>query len=158
MPDQTFTSWKLDWINALSIGTRNGEFLIGVALLQHADATTRIINPSQARLAYIFDCSVRSIERAISALVARGVMKAVRRHRQTSNHYRFVDAWKDEMLAIKAARESELKQKRRISDPTDLSGREHEVLTPDPTELTGLDPTDLSGKHLSLTPARRIGT
>jgi len=161
---KSFTSWKLDWINALMIGVEHREFRVAVCLLQHANRETKLIMPSQRRIALLLGCSVRAVERAIGKLVADGWLRAVRRNRQMSNQYHFVEARREAMIDLRQYREDEWEIIRGRSDPSEVSGQKSpdpsEVSGREPSEVSGLEPTDVTGKHLNTTPegnTQRLG-
>lgn len=156
---QPFASWKLDWIDALTIGVEGRDLAVAIHLLQCQNRDTGIINPSQQRIALILGCSLRSVERAINHLARDQVIAITRYRRRDSVRYAFLEPWKEQWLPVKRKRESDWRDLR-TKDPTNVAAREHPEddepgmkSVSDPTDLTGPDPTDLTGKHLNRTPS-----
>lgn len=156
-----FSAWKFEWINALMIGVDHREFKVAVCLLQHASKETKLIKPSQERIAVLLGCTSKTVERATSKLVKSRVLEKVRQNRQSTNQYRFLEPWRDVMTDVRTQREDEWREIRgsRIvtPDPTDVSAQKQsdptDVSAPEQTDVSVPDPTDVGGKHLPLTPA-----
>jgi predicted transcriptional regulator len=156
---KSFTSWKLAWADALMIGVEPRDFRVAFCLLQHANASTRDIYPSQARIAFLLRCSESTVERAVAKLVKNGWLERSRENRQQSNSYRFVESKLNAMTDEREFREYEWRKIRarlRTSEPSDLTpqnwGDPAEVTGREPSEVTGPDPAEVRGKHLKGTP------
>lgn len=157
---RSFTSWKMDWINALMIGVDHREFRVSVCMLQHANRKTKLIKPAQHRIAILLGCSVSAVERAISVLVKSGWLEITRRNRQSSNHYQFVEAKRTAMVDLRQSREDAwgdiISLRRKAPDPAEVKGQDQpdpaEVKGPEPSEMTGRDPAEVTGEHLKGTP------
>jgi DNA-binding MarR family transcriptional regulator len=90
---KSFTSLKLDWIDALMVAVSGPEFRVAVCLLQHANADTMRIFPSQQRIATLLGLDASTVKRRIAALVRDGVLVRERSNRRMSNSYSFSRAW-----------------------------------------------------------------
>lgn len=112
---QRFTSWKLDWIDALTIGAKGPELRIAVHLLQRCNAESGQLNPSIAYIAHMLDCDEKSVRRSIARLRAMGVLSATRRSRNDSYRYRFLDEWMQTTLEVEKRLGLEWKAKRLLS-------------------------------------------
>lgn len=89
---KSFTSWKLDVWNAISMDAELNptERIIAWRLLNRASAGGEIY-PSQETLAIEAAVSEQTVKLAVAVLVRRGWITRERRNRRDSNHYRFVD-------------------------------------------------------------------
>lgn len=162
-----FATWKLDWINALMIGAEAREFRVAVCLLQFANSKTRLIFPSQARIAALLGCSERAVRRGIAQLVTDGWLEALRPNRHFANSYRFVEAKRDAMRDVRTLREDAFRTDRwGAPDPSDVMAQDDpdrtEVSSPDEVRedrsvLSGedrsvrSDRTEVSSKHYEVT-------
>jgi DNA-binding MarR family transcriptional regulator len=157
---KSFTSWKLDWVDALMVGVGHREFRIATCLLQHANGSTRLINPSQGRIAKILGSNATSVKRAITKLAKDGVIERVRHNRQRSNIYRFSDTWKGAMMDLKAQREDEWREERartaRYSEGAEVTCQDEpegaEAPHREGAEATCPDGAEVTPKHLKGTP------
>lgn len=153
---KSFTSWKMDWINALMIGVGPREFRVAVCLLQHANSRTKLIMPAQARVAKLLGSSTKAVERAVKELITGGWIEVTRTNRQRSNHYQFVEAKRMAMIDLRQSREDEWEVIRRRSDQTEVRGQElpdqTQVSPREQTEVSVPDQTEVGGKHLKGTP------
>lgn len=111
--NQSFTKWKLDLLDAMSMDPRltSTEFRVAYRLLQHANAETRAIFPSQDRIASQIGSKERAVRAAIAGLVAKGWLTVSRRNRRLPNMYRFetghVNAILDRQISLNEARKEE---------------------------------------------------
>lgn len=153
---KSFTSWKLDWINALMIGVDHREFRTAVCLLQHANRETKLIMPSQQRIALLLGCSPTAVKRAIGKLVRDGWLKVVRFNRQMSNQYRFVEAKREAMVDLRQFREDEWQVLRRKSEgsetPPQKSPEGAEVPRREGAEVLPPEGAEVTPEHLKGTP------
>jgi hypothetical protein len=69
-----FSSWKFDVINAANIDTDLTDTArrVLVELVQHANQETRLIFPTEERLAILLSIDVRSVRRAVALLKEKG--------------------------------------------------------------------------------------
>jgi hypothetical protein len=110
---QKHTSEKLDLLDAISMDPRvtAGEFRVAYRLMQHANAATGAIFPSQDRLASQIGMRERSVRSCIAGLVAKGWLNKCRPNRRSSNMYRFdskhTNAILDRQIALNEARKEE---------------------------------------------------
>ena len=95
-----FTSHKLDLLDAISMDRRvtASEFRVAYRLMQHANAETGAIFPSQDRLASQIGMRERSVRACIAGLVAKGWLLRWRPNRRTSNMYKFDGRHANEVL------------------------------------------------------------
>lgn len=118
-------TWKFKWYEALTVGVKPKNLPVAQILLQHCSGKGGLINPSQARIAYLLGCDTSTVERAIKELAAMGVIQKVRWSRTASNRYCFVEAWKETQI-LERIRLSMEWQEQRQKDPAELQGRVHE--------------------------------
>lgn len=126
--EQSFASWKFDWIDALGIGTKGRDLSVAIYILQRCGSKSREAWPTQELMALVLGCDVQTVERAVKSLARAGVLVAQRKTRNGNLHYRFIDDWKDQQLAVKQDREEQWRDVRASrSDPSELIGAEHET-------------------------------
>lgn len=111
--NQSFTSWKFDLLDAISMDPRvtSTEFRVAFRLAQHANVATRSIFPSQERIASQIGMKERAVRAAIGGLVAKGWLTKARHNRRLPNTYRFdtrnVNAILDRQISLDEARKEE---------------------------------------------------
>ena len=111
--NQSFTSWKLHLLDAISMDPRvtATEFRVAYRLLQHANAETRAIFPSQERIASQIGAKERAVRAAIAGLVEKRWLTISRPNRRLPNLYRFetrnVNAILDRQISLDDARKQE---------------------------------------------------
>jgi hypothetical protein len=151
---RSFTSWKLNLLDAMSIDPRLKpfDFRLAFLMLQYMNGKTGKIFPSQETLAGLLNVSLDSVLRSIKHLKDTGWLTATRPNRQKSNHYAFetrnVNAMLDRRLSIEDAM-----REQRLSDPARLRPRERS----DPARLRPPDPAPLLGEHLERNTSRLSG-
>ena len=112
-PNQSFASWKLDLVDAISMDPRvtSTEFRVAYRLLQHANAETMAIFPAQGRIASQIGAKERTVRAAVRGLVAKGWLTVSRFNRRLPNLYRFetrnVNAILDRQSSLDEARKEE---------------------------------------------------
>lgn len=111
--NRTFTSWKLDILNAMSIDPRitASDFRVAFRLMQHVNAKTGACFPSQDSLSEEAVMKERSVRQCIANLRRHGWIDVTARSsggRGKSNLYRFlqkhVNAMLDRMCELQEAR------------------------------------------------------
>lgn len=108
-----FTGHKLDLLDAISMDPRvtASEFRVAFRLMQHANAETGAIFPSQDRLACQIGMRERSVRACIAGLVAKGWLLRCRPNRRVSNLYRFdpkhMNAILDRQITLNEIRKEE---------------------------------------------------
>lgn len=87
----SFTSWKLSIIGAMMRDPNilPSDFRVGVALLQHMNAETGLLYPSQGLLAREVHMSPRNVRECVGRLRAAGWLRWSRGNRQRANEYEF---------------------------------------------------------------------
>ena len=111
--NRTFTSWKLDLLDAMSMDPRvtGSEFRVAFRLLQHANSETLAIFPSQDRIASQTGMKERTVRACVAGIVKKGWLHKSRSNRRVSNSYRFdtkhVNAILDRQIILNEARREE---------------------------------------------------
>lgn len=111
--NKSFASWKFDLVDAISMDPRvtSTEFRVAYRLLQHANAATMAIFPSQDRIASQIGIKERTVRAAVRGLAAKGWLTVSRRNRRLPNLYRFetrnVNAILDRQISLDEARNDE---------------------------------------------------
>jgi hypothetical protein len=95
---RSFTSWKLDLINCMSIDPRlkPSDVRLAIILLRHLNSLNGQCNPSEATLAQQMKASLRTVENCKSSLESAGWLSW--RRTQKSNWYEFHDTHVSVML------------------------------------------------------------
>jgi hypothetical protein len=114
-PEQTrsFTSRKLDILDAISMDPRvtAAEFRVAFRLMQHQNAETGAIFPSQDRLASQIGVKERTIRSNVAGLIKKGWLHVHRPNMRTANLYAFEDKHVNQILdrqiMLNEARKSE---------------------------------------------------
>jgi hypothetical protein len=125
---ESFTSNKLDVMDAISMDPRvsHGEFRVAFRLLQHANAKTGRIFPSQERIANQIGVKVRQVREYIAGLVEKGWLRATRPNRQLPNQYAFdlkhVNAILDRQISLQDALSEERAERRNATSQKSLRG------------------------------------
>jgi Helix-turn-helix domain len=106
----SFTSWKLDIMDAMKLDRRmNGtEFRIAFCLIQHVNSVTKACFPSQELLADETGVKLRTVRASIAKLVRLRWARLTRPNRSKTNQYEFltenVDAMLDRRTMLKDGR------------------------------------------------------
>ena len=110
----TFTGQKFALLDALSMdaAVSPAEFRIAYRLLQHANARTGLIFPSQVRIAAQVNGSPRWVRKCISRLEEIGWLEFERENRHRTNQYRFCPTRIAEVMENAKARVAALRQAR----------------------------------------------
>jgi DNA-binding transcriptional MocR family regulator len=97
---RSFTSRKLEILDAISMDPRvtAAEFRVAYRLIQHQNAETGAIFPSQDRLASQIGVKERTVRANIAGLVKKGWLDVNRRNMRTANLYAFKDKHVNEIL------------------------------------------------------------
>ncbi|UVK50955.1 helix-turn-helix domain-containing protein [Mesorhizobium sp. AR02] len=109
----------MDLLDAISMDRRvtAGEFRVAFRLLQHANAETGAIFPSQDRLGSQIGMKERSVRACIAGLVHHGWLRKWRPNRRTANSYSFeskhINAVLDRQISLNEARREERKTRAR---------------------------------------------
>jgi len=121
---KTFTSWKLDLLDGIAVDPRLKpfDFQLAYVMLQHMNADTGLLYPSQQVLAVLLDKDPRHVRRAISNLLSAGWLQASRPRRHSSNQYEFQA---DNVERMRGRRDDLMQQiaKMRTSDRTQMSSQ-----------------------------------
>ena len=149
---RSFTSWKLEVLNAMSVdeAVTDLDFRVAFRIMQHINSVSRIAWPSVPRLGAQLKKSDDRIMAATKRLAEIGWITKSRKSQKAPNEYSFrddrVNTALDGMLlrieAIGAELDPAEMQGQTRDDPADLPPR-------DPAEMQGPDPADLQGKHLN---------
>lgn len=113
------TKRKFELLDAISMDPRvtAGEFRVAFRLMQHANAETGAIFPSQDRLASQIGMKERAVRACIAGLVSKGWLRTRRPNRRTSNLYSFdrkhINAILDRQISLNEARKEERKTRAR---------------------------------------------
>jgi len=153
-PTKTFTSAKLDILDAISMDPRvtNGEFRIAYRLAQHANSKTGAIFPSQDRLASQTGMTIRGVRNCIAGLIKKGWLRARRPNRRLSNFYEFdgrhVNPILDRQIMLDDVRREERAAKAIPHDRHSRDGQKRLTGMTMPL-VTGIQmPPNTSSKHL----------
>ncbi|MDG4898055.1 helix-turn-helix domain-containing protein [Mesorhizobium sp. WSM4976] len=111
--NRTFASQKFELLDAISMDPRvtASEFRVAFRLMQHANAETGAIFPSQDRLASQIGMKERTVRFCIKELVGKGWLKSSRPNRRIANFYQFetkhMNAILDRQIMLNEARKEE---------------------------------------------------
>ena len=122
--NQAFATWKFELLDAISMDPRvtSTQFRVAFRLVQHANAETLAIFPSQERIASQIGITERAVRAAVAGLVAKGWLMVCRLNRRLPNSYRFdtrnVNAILDRQISLDEARKEErLRRSQQVSRP-----------------------------------------
>lgn len=164
----TFTSRKLDLINAMLIDPRlkASGFRVAVVVLQFLNSETGQCNPALGTIAELVNLSVRTVENGLVSLRETGWIRWTRGNRQKSNHYQFdmtnVGAMLDRRTSIDDARRE---RQRRRSDTNQISPQDFSTGKRVPASTRNLlqvstrsgFPSNTSMEHRKGTPESGLG-
>ncbi len=114
-----FAAWKFRTIDLLNVGLGHREARVAICLLGHINRVTRLVNPSQRRVAILLDMDESAVRRAIKKLVEIGLLEVERANRQRSNHYAFSASKLNEFYDLRRDRE----ELARVSDREEVSAQ-----------------------------------
>jgi DNA-binding MarR family transcriptional regulator len=102
---KAFAAWKFRTIDLLIIGLPHREARVAVHLLSYMNKTTRLIFPSQRRIAAMLGMDESAVRRSIKSMVDIELLLIRRDNRQKSNRYEFSDAKLNEFRDLRTDRE-----------------------------------------------------
>lgn len=111
----SFTSEKFDVLDAISMDPRvtSSEFRVAYRLIQHANAETGAIFPSQERIASQVGLAEETVRKCIAGLARKEWMEVLRPNKRLPNMYRFsrkhVNAILDRQAMLNETRKEERK-------------------------------------------------
>lgn len=148
---RSFTSWKLEILNAMSVdeAVTDLDFRVAFRIMQHINSVSRIAWPGVPRLGAQLSRSDDRIMASTKRLSEIGWLTKWRKSQKAPNEYSFhddrVNIALDSMLQRLEAKGAEFDpaemQGQKTVDPADLQPF-------DPAEMQGPDLADLQGKHL----------
>ncbi len=170
MEVKSFTSWKLDILDAMSCDTALEAIdkCVAFRVMQHINMRTRDANPSLARIAAQLgvhrDTVRRSVDRLCDPKGGRLWMTRSRSSRTESYSYQFLSDRLNIVLDAKIEREERAKEKAKEKkqnrlevahkQPREVAAvRSHEVAHVQSGEVAGVQPKHLQYNHLIETPS-----
>ncbi|EUB95590.1 hypothetical protein PMI07_002078 [Rhizobium sp. CF080] len=167
---QSFTSWKLDVIDAITCDTALQDIDTRVAfrLMQHINARTRDANPSLERLAAQLGCHRDTVRRSLDRMCDPNSgclwLVRLRESRTATYHYSFVTDRMNLVIDGKMdredrAREAAKERRRNRLEVAQEQPREvaavlpHEVAAVQSYEVAGVLPKHLPDNYLNRTPS-----
>lgn len=149
---RSFTSWKLDVVDALSVDPEvtDLDFRVAFRIIQHLNSVSRIAWPSVARLAAQLGKSEDRVRASTKRLQAVGWLVKERKSQKAPNEYRFLSARLDRVLNAMLDRVDAIGVEE--DDHADLHGQNQDdhadLRGGDHADLPYGDHADLHGKHL----------
>lgn len=167
---KSFTSWKLDILDAMSCDTALEAIdkVVAFRVMQHINAKSRDANPSLTRIAAQMgvhrDTVKRSLDRLCDPRGGKHWMNRNRSSRTEAYSYEFVTNRMNLVIDGKIAREDKAKEeaaekkRNRLEvarkQPREVAGvRSHEVAPVHSGEVAGVHPKHLLNNHLIKTPS-----
>jgi hypothetical protein len=150
---RTFTSEKLDIMNALNVDPRikRSTFKVSVAILKHINERTGTANPSDETLSDETNLSIRTVIRAREALREYGWL--IWRRTRSSNVYKFKTTNINNSLDLLALRRDDRADRRRNRHMTAAAYLKPLAVPP----LAVLDVPPAADKHVTVTPTESRG-
>lgn len=169
MEVKSFTSWKLDILDAMSCDTALEAIdkCVAFRVMQHINMRTRDANPSLTRIAAQLDVHRDTVRRSLDRLCdpkgGRLWMTRSRSSRTESYSYQFISDRVNIVLDAKIEREEQAKEKAKEKKRNRLevarkqprevaSVHSHEVAQVQSNEVAGVQPKHLQYNHLIETP------
>lgn len=158
---QTFTSWKMDMLDAMSydLDVTDADFRVAFRVIQHLNSVSGLAWPSIARLAAQLGKSEDRVRASTKRLSTVGWIWKGRKSQKAPNEYRFLedrvnmvlDAMLQRMDKVSSANDRADMRGQKSVDHAHLRGGDH-------AEMHGPDHANLHGKHpkqnyLQLTPS-----
>src|SRR5262249_1691315 len=113
--NQSWTSRKMDYIDAANLRLAGAPFKVAVCILQHANEGTEKAWPSQESIAFRTGLNIKTVERAIGKLVEIDWIGRYTVWGNGKKHNVYTVLWHNVQSAIDDLAEERLRQKQRAA-------------------------------------------